>query len=164
MISPEYAKILASALSRRKQIKTFFAWIEKNRPKDFDRRCNELHEKVFAEIDCLKCANCCNTVGPLLLDKDIEKLAASQQMKPAAFAGAFLRVDEDNDYIFKKMPCPFLLADNCCSVYDSRPKACREFPHTQQNKLLGKLKITYENTFVCPGVSLIINEVIDSYT
>lgn len=48
----------------------------------------------------------------------------------------YLRVDEDNDKVFKSMPCPFLGEDNLCSIYDIRPKACREFPHTDRKKNL----------------------------
>ena len=31
------------------------------------------HDEVFEEIDCLSCANCCKTTGPLFTEKDIEK-------------------------------------------------------------------------------------------
>lgn len=26
-------------------------------------------------------------------------------------------------------PCPHLGSDNLCTIHESRPKACREFPH-----------------------------------
>ena len=56
-------------------------------------------------------------------------------MKLPAFEAEFLQVDEDGDKVFKSMPCPFLGGDNLCSIYDVRPKACREFPHTDRKKI-----------------------------
>ncbi len=67
-----------------------------------------------------------------------------------------MRVDEDGDYVFKSMPCPFFKTDHYCSVYESRPNACREYPHTQQKDIRQKLAITFQNTMICPGVALIV--------
>lgn len=110
------------------------------------------HEQAFEEIDCLQCANCCKTTSPLLLSADIERLAASQRMRPADFTEKYLLLDEDGDYVFKSAPCPFLASDNYCLVYDDRPKACREYPHTNRKKMQGILALTLRNTLVCPAV------------
>ena len=77
-------------------------------------------------------------------------------MRSADFTETFLRVDEDGDYVFKSMPCPFLKTDHYCSVYESRPNACREYPHTQQKDIRQKLAITFQNTMICPGVAMIV--------
>ncbi len=53
----------------------------------------------------------------------------------SSFEDMYLRVDEDGDKVFQSMPCPFLGGDNLCSIYDARPKACREFPHTDRKKI-----------------------------
>ena len=55
-------------------------------------------------------------------------------MKPQQFTEQFLQLDEENDYVLKSVPCTFLDADNYCSIYEVRPKACREFPHTDRKK------------------------------
>jgi Fe-S-cluster containining protein len=72
-------------------------------------------------------------------------------------------IDEDNDYVFSTLPCPFLGSDHYCHVYESRPNACREFPHTQQRNILQKLKITYHNTHICPAVSLVVEGLKQKY-
>lgn len=118
---------------------------------------HHLHDEAFEEINCLECANCCRTTGPQLLDKDIERLANDKKLRPAFFTEKYLRIDEDNDYVFKSMPCPFLKDDNYCSVYESRPNACRNFPHTQQRNIMQKLKITYHNAVICPAVALVVD-------
>jgi hypothetical protein len=73
-------------------------------------------------------------------------------MRPGEFIDKYLKIDEDKDYVLKQAPCPFLGPDNYCSVYDSRPNACREYPHTDRKRIAQLLDLTYKNTFVCPAV------------
>lgn len=154
-MNPAYKKAIDFAIINQFENKKFFDKLKKSKPKDLDNVCNALHEEAFKKIDCLDCANCCKTTGPLLLQKDIDRLAKAINIRPTAFLEKYLRVDEDSDTVFKAMPCPFIGNDNHCSVYDARPNACREYPHTQQRNVLQKLKITYENTMICPAVAQI---------
>ncbi len=80
-------------------------------------------------------------------------------MKDAAFVDEYVRVDEDGDQVFKSMPCPFLGADNYCSVYEHRPKACREYPHTDRVKQHQLLKLHLKNAEICPAVELVLEDV-----
>jgi hypothetical protein len=77
-------------------------------------------------------------------------------MRPADFIEKYLRIDEDNDYVLQSVPCAFLDADNYCSVYEARPKACREYPHTNRKKMVRILDLTHKNTRVCPAVLEIV--------
>lgn len=158
-----YRLILEKTASKKQENEKFFERLKKKKPTDLDRVCNELHDEVFQQIDCLQCANCCSTTGPLLLSKDTERLSKALKLKPSEFADRFLRVDEDGDAVFKSMSCPFLGTDHYCSVYEARPNACREFPHTQQRNILQKLKITAKNTMICPAVALITEELKKKY-
>ncbi|MGL5620544.1 MAG: YkgJ family cysteine cluster protein, partial [Tannerellaceae bacterium] len=54
--------------------------------------------------------------------------------------------------VFKSMPCPFLMSDNYCSIYSDRPKACREYPHTDRKKFIQIANLTIKNSYTCPGV------------
>lgn len=155
-MNPAYFKEIENAKSRRKENKKFLDRLKKLKPSNLDTVTNQLHDQAFEHIDCLQCANCCRTTGPLLLGKDIERLAKHFSMRPADFTTEYLRIDEDNDYVFRKMPCPFLGADNYCGVYESRPSACRDYPHTQQRKIIQKLAITYHNSMICPAVSEVV--------
>jgi uncharacterized protein len=120
--------------------------------KDLDPLIHRLHEQVYENTNCLACANCCITTGPLLTDRDIERIAKSLKIKPSMFIERYLRIDEDNDYVFKSLPCPFLGGDNHCAVYENRPKACREYPHTDRKNMRQILNLTLKNTLVCPVV------------
>lgn len=79
-------------------------------------------------------------------------------MKPAVFIDTYLRIDEDRDFVFKEMPCPFLEKDNMCRIYDVRPKACREYPHTDRKKFHQLLDLSLKNSYVCPAVTDILQE------
>lgn len=109
-----------------------------------------LHDEVSEKIDCLTCANCCRTLGPAIYDKDIERMAKALRIKPSEVVSSYLRIDEDGDYVFKSMPCPFLMDDNYCSIYESRPKACREYPHTDRKNFEQIYKLTVKNASTCP--------------
>ncbi|MCF8348256.1 MAG: YkgJ family cysteine cluster protein [Bacteroidales bacterium] len=118
----------------------------------------EIHEGVFEKINCLSCANCCKTLGPRITDADIQRLSKALRIKPGAVIDTYLRVDEDNDYVFKNMPCPFLMEDNYCMVYESRPKACKEYPHTNRKRFDQAFQVTIKNTYTCPAAFLVVEE------
>ena len=132
--------------------KKFLTVLKKKDPRKVDDAFHTVHEEVFEEIDCLECANCCKTTSPIFYQTDVERVAKSLRMKPGDFIEKYLRVDEDKDYVLKSSPCPFLDAENYCSVYEDRPKACREYPHTNRKKMVQIMELTHKNTLVCPAV------------
>mgnify|MGYP003719724549 CR=1 FL=1 len=67
--------------------------------------------------------------------------------------------DDENDYVLQSSPCTFLNDDNTCFIYDYRPQACREYPHTDRKKMHQILNLTLENTTVCPAVSEIVDRI-----
>lgn len=159
MVIPEnFDEFYTEAKSKRNENKKFFQKLKKKKPGEIDALFNETHEEVFACTDCLKCANCCKTTGPLFTQKDIERIAGHLKLKPGQFVEQYLRVDEDNDYVLQQVPCTFLGADNYCSIYEVRPKACREFPHTDDSKMQRHLNITVKNVEICPAVYEIVEK------
>ncbi|WKS95359.1 YkgJ family cysteine cluster protein [Riemerella columbina] len=140
-----------AAQQKRKAHQKFLNQLKKKPPKNLDYLAEEVHNEVFEQINCLECANCCKTTGPLLTAQDIERIAKFLKMKSAAFEARYLRVDEDQDWVFQSMPCPFLLDDNACMIYEVRPKACREFPHTNRKKVYQINHLTLKNIEICPA-------------
>jgi uncharacterized protein len=130
--------------------------LKKKDPRKIDDLFHELHEEVFEEMDCLTCANCCKTTSPIFYDTDIERLAKHLRMKSVEFVDKYLKIDDDGDQVLKTAPCPFLGSDNYCSVYESRPKACREYPHTDRKKMVQIMELTHKNTQICPAVFEIV--------
>jgi Fe-S-cluster containining protein len=140
-----------------------FERIKKKKPRDLDIQVHALHVKTFAKIDCLDCANCCSTTSPIFRDVDIKRLSKYMKMKESNFVSTYLKMDEESDYVLQKSPCAFLGSDNKCSVYDHRPLACREYPHTDRKNMIQILGITEKNTLICPAVYSIIEELKKSH-
>lgn len=153
-----YSEDIKKAEDQAKSNKNFLQKLRKKKPKNLDDQFHQLHEKTFEEIDCLECANCCKTTSPIFQTSDIERLAKTLKMKVPAFIDEYLTIDEDDDYVLTSSPCPFLGTDNKCIVYDSRPKACREYPHTDRKRMYQITSLTYKNTFICPAVSRIMEQ------
>jgi Predicted Fe-S-cluster oxidoreductase len=126
-----------------------------------DTIVQQLHDEVSEKIDCLTCANCCRSLGPAIYDKDIERMAKALRIKPSEVVSSYLRIDEDGDYVFKSMPCPFLMNDNYCSIYESRPKACREYPHTDRKNFEQIYKLTVKNASTCPIAYEVLYKLMD---
>ena len=141
-----------------KSTKKFFSKLKRKPPKDLDVIMQELHESEFERTDCLLCGNCCKTTGPLFTDKDVDRIAKHLRMKPSHFIESYLRIDEENDYVLQDVPCTFLGEDNYCNIYDVRPKACREFPHTDRKKFHQISNLTMKNVAICPAAFNIVEE------
>jgi uncharacterized protein len=137
--------------------------LKKTKPKSLDETFHSLHEEVFSNLDCLECANCCKTTSPIFIQTDIDRLSKIFRMKSSQFIEEYLYRDEEGDYVLKTAPCPFLGTENTCLVYEDRPKACREYPHTNRKNMLGILDLTLKNTLVCPAVQKIFYEIGKDY-
>lgn len=136
--------------------KKFLIGLKKKDIKKVDVAFHDLHEAVFETTDCLTCANCCKTTSPIFYPTDIERAAKYLRMKPGDFVEQYLTMDADKDYVLKTSPCAFLGEDNECSIYESRPKACREYPHTDRKKMVQIMELTHKNSLVCPAVFEIV--------
>ncbi len=158
-MKPAYKALLTQVVKKSKGIKKTIDGIRKMRKGNADDLIHKLHYKAFETIDCLQCANCCTTTGPLLTDKDTGRIAKYLRLKHSQFMNDYVRIDEDQDYVFKSMPCTFLGVDNYCRIYEVRPKACREYPHTNRVNQQGILSITRKNVKLCPAVAQIFLEI-----
>ncbi|UJP63887.1 YkgJ family cysteine cluster protein [Mongoliitalea daihaiensis] len=134
------------------QHKKMLPKLKRIKSKDLDQHFSQAHEEKFKKMDCLTCANCCKTTSPIFIQTDIDRLAKVFRMKPSEFTEEYLFRDGEGDFVLKSSPCPFLNEDNTCLVYDERPKACREYPHTNRKNMHGILNLTLQNTLVCPVV------------
>lgn len=151
-MNEEQKKFLELAKKNKKVNKKMFTRLA--RKKNLDNHFHSMHEELFDKIDCLTCANCCRTTSPIWRDVDIDRIAKHLNMRPSEFTTRYLHIDEDNDWVLNQSPCAFLnLDDNKCSIYEYRPKACREYPHTDRKNMTQILDLTFQNTLVCPAVA-----------
>ncbi len=145
---------------KKAEHKKFLQQLKRKPPRNLDDDFHEAHDEVFEELDCLTCANCCKTTSPIFYQKDIERAAKRVRMKPGEFIDKYLHIDEDKDYVLNVAPCPFLDGENYCMIYEDRPTACREYPHTDRKNMYQVLDLAYKNTLVCPAVYKIVEKIL----
>lgn len=119
-----------------------------------------LHEEAFQKIDCTTCANCCRNYSPRFKTPDIKRIAKHLQLKEGELIAAHLRLDEDGDYVTRFSPCPFLGADNRCTIYEHRPSDCMRFPYTDEDVLLKRPQLTLKNSSFCPIVYYVLEKLV----
>ena len=160
-ISSNDKEILALAKTSFKSNQQQLKKWNKSKPKDLDQRFHTAHQKEFAKRDCLQCANCCKTTSPIFRQPDIRRMAKTLRMKESQLAAQYLKRDEDDDYVLQSSPCFNLLPDNTCAVYEDRPLACREYPHTDRKNMYQIMDLTSQNTLICPAVASIVDKIVN---
>lgn len=87
-------------------------------------------------------------------------MAKALKIKEGQLIERYLKIDEDQDYVLQKSPCFNLLDDNTCAVYEDRPLACREYPHTDRKNMYQIMDLTAQNTLICPAVAAIVDKIL----
>jgi uncharacterized protein len=119
---------------------------------ELDAVVRETTDEVWKHIDCRTCANCCRTMQIEVDNKDIKRLAERLNMTVPQFSKRYIAVDEDKTKHFTTVPCPFLGQDNLCTVYEDRPKACRDFPFLHGNNFRSRTLGVMAHATSCPIV------------
>ena len=120
-----------------------------------------LHEEAFSKVDCLQCANCCKNYSPRFKTPDVKRISRLLGLRESAFIEKYLLVDEDGDFVVNTKPCPFLGADNFCSIYEDRPSDCRRFPYTDEDVIIKRKELTLKNSTFCPITYYVLEKLIE---
>jgi len=155
----DYFEKLELGKLNQKEYQVTLSRLKKKKNKEVDEAFEEFHDEAFEKIDCLNCANCCKTTSPIFRDIDIKRISKKLRLKEKDFINNYLRMDEEQDYILQTSPCSFLDADNTCSIYDIRPLACREYPHTNRKNMYQIFDLTLKNVEVCPAVVQVLDQI-----
>jgi uncharacterized protein len=133
--------------------------LKKVNDKKLNQLADEIHEQIFEQIDCLECANCCKSIPPIINETDIRRIAKYLGQKVTDFKDKYVKYDDDMDMVMNCSPCHFLQTDNKCDIYEYRPKACREYPHTGNFEFSKNLRLHAINSKYCPAVFHILEEI-----
>jgi Fe-S-cluster containining protein len=158
------ARLKAKAIAAYPSIKKLLRRMAQIQPQKLDKMMGILHTEEFEKIDCLECANCCKSISPAMTDSDVRRMASASKKSITDFIDTYLLLDTDGDYVFRNAPCPFLGDGNFCAIYSSRPRACREYPHTDRKRFYQILDLTAKNSKVCPAVFNIVEKLKGSLT
>ena len=116
-----------------------------------DATVRKVTEGIWAKVDCLDCGACCKGLQIAIDDEDIQRLAKRLKMTIRNFENRFVVKSSDNEKSLASPPCPFL-DGNTCTVYEDRPKACKDFPYLYEPHFRGRMLMLIDNTFLCPIV------------
>lgn len=134
----------------------FLRKLDEKVPQDFPQLVEEEDMAMWKETDCTACANCCKTMTPTFDKQDIQRIAQQLRMSPKDFTAKWLyKEEETGEMMNQQQPCQFLVDDKC-SIYEFRPKDCREFPHHDKKPF-----DDYNETFIgnisrCPATFRLI--------
>jgi Fe-S-cluster containining protein len=142
----------------RKEFENYLKKADKN---SILRRLPDLHAEAIRQVNCLECANCCKNYSPRFKTPDIKRISRHLKLRESEFIEKYLTVDEDGDFVVNAKPCPFLGADNFCSIYDQRPSDCRRFPYTDEDVLFKRPALTAKNASFCPIVSKVLERLMN---
>jgi len=157
-MNKNYSDILQRGKNNLREYSAIFKKLKKKRGKISGFTLEELFKTAadyaFGIIDCRECSLCCIKLGPKITEKDIIRINGKGRKNINSFINTYLKSDEDNDLVFKSMPCPFLDDNGLCSVYQERPRACRDYPHLETGRALKQINIHIRNLEFCPAVVL----------
>ena len=160
-----YSDILERGKRNIREYSAFLKKIKKKRGKISGHNADELFNMAgnyaFELVDCRECSLCCMKLGPRITEKDIIRINGKGRKNINNFISTYLKEDEDNDLVFKTMPCPFLDGSGLCSIYQDRPRACRDYPHLETGRASRQIEIHIKNLKICPAVVLAVEFLID---
>lgn len=143
----------------RKAFRSFLLYTERNPPPGIDKLTTTVEPLVWAEVDCLSCANCCKRMTPTFTPRDLKRISAHFNQTPEAFKKQWLK-KSNNDLVNKTEPCQFLnLADNKCSIYEIRPEDCAGFPHLAKKKWTEYAHVHKQNIDYCPATFKMVEKI-----
>ena len=141
--------------------KTYKQFLQRARKNEVLARLPVFHEEAVEKIDCLQCANCCKNYSPRFKTPDVKRISRHLKMRESEFIETYLKVDEDGDFVVKSVPCPFLGADNFCTIYEERPSDCRRFPYTDEDVIIRRQALTLKNSTFCPITYYVLEQLVE---
>lgn len=120
-----------------------------------DNKALEIYRDVSSKIDCTSCGNCCREIYPLMTPEDVQLMANGLQISEAGLLKK-TKPEDSKCVSFRELPCP-MLKENKCTVYEYRPRDCREYPHLDKPDFIGGSIGTIENYGTCPIIYNVYN-------
>jgi uncharacterized protein len=140
--------------------RSFLKCNDKLSNKKLDKLVADISRRVWATIDCTACANCCKTLHPAFSDQDQRIIAEKLGLSVEQFRQNYLELTTDDGesvWQIRRSPCPFL-ENNKCTIYEDRPKNCREYPYLYDPEFSSRTLEMIERTYTCPIVFEVIEE------
>jgi len=148
---------------RKNSFRRYLSRLANHPPRLLDAKIAPLEKEVWAETDCLTCANCCKTMTPTFTPADLKRISAHFGQSVEAFKKKWLYQERGaaRDWMNRKNPCQFLnLKDNKCSIYAIRPADCAGFPHLSK-KFKDFVDMHKQNIEHCPATFRLVEKMME---
>ena len=162
MIQPD--KVAQYAKRKEKENYRFRSFLKRSAdPEELDRQFMLLHKEIFQYYDCAQCRNCCKMIHAEIPEDEIDKDASLLEMSREDFISAYLKQDNDGDWVSQHLPCDFLSIDGSCRLGDCQPDSCKKYPYTDQPERLFSLFSVIDAASVCPAAYEILEALKKEY-
>jgi hypothetical protein len=115
------------------------------------------YDRVSKAIDCTQCGNCCRSLVINVTQEEVGMLARHLQLPEQETKDKYIEESMQGNCYINTMPCHFL-SDNKCTIYESRFKECRDFPHLHKPGFSDRLSGTLMHYHRCPIIYNVIEE------
>ena len=138
---------------RRKDLRKLLNRVEKKPQRSIQSIAVKAAGKVWDEVDCLSCANCCKVMTPTYTNSDMTRIADHLNIPVEEMKNKWLKRERySGDWVNKSTPCQFLdIKTNLCSIYEVRPTDCAGFPHLNKRRIVDYLHVHKQNIDECPA-------------
>ncbi len=120
--------------------------------KAFDEKIHSIARLVIDQIDCTKCGNCCKSSFVGIQKNEVSRIAGCFDITTEEFIQYHMAVEPDGEggYL-KTKPCPMYI-EHHCSIYEERPRSCKEYPGILNSQLKFRRHRILEEYGICPIV------------
>jgi len=149
------ARVAVLARARQTDNAAYREWLKERSPlsnDQLDRLVEQIRTDIEPRIDCVACNHCCRTLQVVVDRKDIARLAKRFGVPADHFAEEHVDTAPDGVQHLRSQPCPSLGNDGACTVYEDRPKACRDYPYVDTPRFRTRSLTILENVPHCPIV------------
>ena len=149
MLITNRIEIAKNALDKANENDAFRIFAKNTPSHVLDELTNKLNNKISPQIDCTTCGGCCRHLMINVTPNEVESVAKYLNIAPNNFEEKYIEKSLQGKMIMNTIPCHFL-ADNKCTIYESRFAGCREFPHLQEPNIKDRLFSTLIHYAMCP--------------
>jgi hypothetical protein len=128
-------KIAQIAIEKQRDNVSFGNYLKVQDSKKVDEIVHRLDKEISPKIDCTECGNCCRNLRPVATEEAMSPFVKPENMEKYKYVKGFE---------CKNLDC------NMCTIYETRPEECRQYPYLHRDKFVTRTSELIQNYEVCP--------------
>jgi len=151
MIKPN--EVASRAKKVEKQNFEFRSFLKFHADEDeLDLQFLELHNELFKNYDCSKCANCCKKYDLEIDEDEVGEITQFLGLTKEEWMNKYSVIKNGFEYEMKHRPCAFLESSGKCAIENCKPQGCIDYPFTNKPNRLLSMYSMIDHASVCPVV------------